>query len=310
MADPETNTNPPAPDDMGSNPPPAGFNHPYTPYDVQQQFMRVVYDVLEKGEGQIGILESPTGTVRPRVLETTAAANRPQGKSLSLICAALTWLRNHKKGTFEASTGEVVSAFEDEPDWIIEQMLKRKREEVIRKWEEREARLERLRAKERSMEDRASKRRRFDGPGAAAHSSAAEDDDEWLLQDNETDGDQGDGPSGFSKETRALMEKLGMGPLTSQENETESIQEPIKVLRTSCQAMLPTYPMHRYTTLQEHIRSSHSLSRSFADQNFLRRSRRLSCLTRPGRCRSLSSMSRCPRGNDSASTPPCPVSGP
>lgn len=40
------------------------FNHPYTPYDVQEQFMRTVYNVLEKGNGQIGILESPTGTVR------------------------------------------------------------------------------------------------------------------------------------------------------------------------------------------------------------------------------------------------------
>lgn len=39
------------------------FHHPYTPYDVQEQFMRTVYDVLDKGEGQVGILESPTGTV-------------------------------------------------------------------------------------------------------------------------------------------------------------------------------------------------------------------------------------------------------
>jgi chromosome transmission fidelity protein 1 len=39
------------------------FHHPYTPYDVQQQFMKSVFDVLEKGNGQVGILESPTGTV-------------------------------------------------------------------------------------------------------------------------------------------------------------------------------------------------------------------------------------------------------
>lgn len=39
------------------------FHHPYTPYDVQEQFMRTVYDVLDKGQGQVGILESPTGTV-------------------------------------------------------------------------------------------------------------------------------------------------------------------------------------------------------------------------------------------------------
>lgn len=39
------------------------FNHPFTPYDVQEQFMKAVYNVLETGDGQIGILESPTGTV-------------------------------------------------------------------------------------------------------------------------------------------------------------------------------------------------------------------------------------------------------
>lgn len=39
------------------------FHHPYTPYGVQNQFMRAVYNVLETGNGQVGILESPTGTV-------------------------------------------------------------------------------------------------------------------------------------------------------------------------------------------------------------------------------------------------------
>ena len=39
------------------------FHHPYTPYDVQEQFMKAVYNVLETGNGQVGILESPTGTV-------------------------------------------------------------------------------------------------------------------------------------------------------------------------------------------------------------------------------------------------------
>lgn len=39
------------------------FHHPFVPYDVQLQFMRTVYGVLQQGQGQIGILESPTGTV-------------------------------------------------------------------------------------------------------------------------------------------------------------------------------------------------------------------------------------------------------
>lgn len=55
----ETNT-----DSKSARHEPIDFHHPYTPYDVQLQFMRAVYDVLEKGDGHVGILESPTGTVR------------------------------------------------------------------------------------------------------------------------------------------------------------------------------------------------------------------------------------------------------
>jgi chromosome transmission fidelity protein 1 len=108
-------------------------------------------------------------------------------------------------------------------------MLKRKREEVIRKWEEREARLERLRAKENSLEGRASKRKRIDGPGANSNSLTEQDDDEWLLNDQDASDDQSGGSSGFSKETRALMDKLGMGSLKSQEDEQEFIEETVKV---------------------------------------------------------------------------------
>lgn len=40
---------------------PRDFHHPYVPYDIQERFMSTVYQVLEKGN--VGILESPTGTV-------------------------------------------------------------------------------------------------------------------------------------------------------------------------------------------------------------------------------------------------------
>ncbi|XP_007892840.1 ATP-dependent DNA helicase DDX11 [Callorhinchus milii] len=55
------------------------FPFPYKPYTIQEQFMTALYDVLEAGK--IGIFESPTGT----------------GKSLSLICGALTWLRDFEE---------------------------------------------------------------------------------------------------------------------------------------------------------------------------------------------------------------------
>jgi chromosome transmission fidelity protein 1 len=58
---------------------PKNFHHPFQPYEIQQTFMQAVYDCIE--QGKVGIFESPTGT----------------GKSLSLICGSLTWLREHKR---------------------------------------------------------------------------------------------------------------------------------------------------------------------------------------------------------------------
>ncbi|CAN0212934.1 unnamed protein product [Discosporangium mesarthrocarpum] len=49
---------------------------PFKPYDVQEQLMRKIYETLDRGG--IGIFESPTGT----------------GKSLSVICSVLQWLKD------------------------------------------------------------------------------------------------------------------------------------------------------------------------------------------------------------------------
>ncbi|KAI1088048.1 DNA repair helicase [Rostrohypoxylon terebratum] len=195
------------------------FHHPYTPYDVQEQFMSTVYDVLEKGEGQVGILESPTGT----------------GKSLSLICAALTWLRNHRRAVFESSVAEAAEEFKDEPEWIVNQMLKRKREEMLKQWEEREARLKKIRAKEKQLEERGAKRRRLEDGSVRKSAKPADDEDEWLLDEGQDDDASlgGDNPSGYSKETRELMGKLGMGRLQVKEEEEDLGADEVKIYYTS-----------------------------------------------------------------------------
>ncbi|ORY58908.1 helicase C-terminal domain-containing protein [Pseudomassariella vexata] len=192
------------------------FHHPYTPYDVQEQFMGTVYGVLEKGNSQVGILESPTGT----------------GKSLSLICAAVTWLRNHKKASLEYSITDAAKNIKDEPDWIINQMLKSKREELVKTWQEREARLEQIRAKEKALEMRGIKRRKLDNSikGSASDSLG---EDEWLLDDRDDDRPESDGGLGYSRETRALMEKLGMGGIKAQDDANESGHQEIKIYYTS-----------------------------------------------------------------------------
>lgn len=194
------------------------FHHPYTPYDVQLEFMKTAYNVLEDGGGQIGILESPTGT----------------GKSLSLICASMTWLRNFKRKEFGASLQIDPKATEKEPDWIIEQMLRRKRNELVSKWEEREARLEKLRQQEKSMEERGSKRRRLDGPRSGSKRKEEDEEAEFLLDDWEEDnGARGshdqDPLAGLSKETRALLQGVGIGSVGAGENEDEVPDSEIKV---------------------------------------------------------------------------------
>ena len=58
---------------------PTDFNFPFQPYDIQTAFMSNVFQCLK--EEKLGIFESPTGT----------------GKSLSLICGALTWFMQYEK---------------------------------------------------------------------------------------------------------------------------------------------------------------------------------------------------------------------
>ncbi|KAF5666621.1 chromosome transmission fidelity 1 [Fusarium heterosporum] len=193
------------------------FHHPYTPYDVQEQFMKAVYNVLETGQGQVGILESPTGT----------------GKSLSLICASLTWLRNHKSHQFEATLQESAEAYKDEPSWLVEQLLRRKREELVSRWEEREKRLETVRLKEKAQEDRARKRRRIE-VSLPSRPRVEDEDAEWLLDDpDDRDAGTQDALSGLSKETREVLASIGLGGARRLEEEDDLVEEPIKIYYTS-----------------------------------------------------------------------------
>ncbi|KAF4120911.1 chromosome transmission fidelity protein 1 [Geosmithia morbida] len=198
------------------------FHHPLTPYDVQEQFMKAVYDVLEAGNGQVGILESPTGT----------------GKSLSLICATLTWLRNHKSSAHEATLQQASEAYKDEPSWMIDQLLRQKRNELLRQWEDREKRLEAARLKERALEERVRKRRRIeDGlTSTLSHRSTEDEDAEWLLDSTSNDkNDLQDPLSGLSRESKEILTKIGLGKYKGPRAAEEEVklEEGIKIYYTS-----------------------------------------------------------------------------
>ncbi|KAK3898673.1 ATP-dependent RNA helicase chl1, partial [Staphylotrichum tortipilum] len=202
------------------NPPPEiDFHHPYQPYDVQLEFMRTVYDILNKGDGQVGILESPTGT----------------GKSLSLLCATLTWLRAHKRARYTASFSSVASSMAGEPEWMVEAALRRRREEIGRLWEEREGILRKAREREREKEREGDGARERGGKRMRVVEKAGEGVDEereFLVGEG---GDDGDGEGGLSGETRKLMERVGMGSAgrKGEEEGGEAGEEEVKIYYTS-----------------------------------------------------------------------------
>ncbi|PNH28456.1 hypothetical protein VD0002_g65 [Verticillium dahliae] len=166
------------------------FHHPYTPYDVQTQFMTEAYKVLQTGNGQIGILESPTGTV---------------GVDL-----------------------------EDEPDWIIEQTLQRKRDDISKKWKQREQRLEQIRLKEKARAARSAKRRRIDDGNQKKVLKNPEDEEaEWLLDDADEPTSQSDALSGLGKETLEILSRYGLGGLKRDKEDEEILEDGVKIFYTS-----------------------------------------------------------------------------
>ncbi|KFZ13095.1 hypothetical protein V501_03880 [Pseudogymnoascus sp. VKM F-4519 (FW-2642)] len=205
------------------------FHHPYTPYSIQEEFMQTVYSVLERGDSSVGILESPTGT----------------GKSLSLICASLTWLREYKRRCFEEGMKMEGNEEEDEPEWVIEAAKARKRKELLRHREEMEKRLENARKKEAAMkkrmlaESKGGKRRRVEEGGLGMEKQ--DDEEQFALDDYESDREadgaskSGNSSSGLSAETLALMDKLGVGygKAREEEEEEEEVEEEIKIFYCS-----------------------------------------------------------------------------
>lgn len=143
------------------------------------------------------------------------------------------------------SLGDAASQLKDEPDWVVEQVLRRKRDELAQRWQERESRLQQIREKEKLDEKRAAKRRRMlddgrplprhKGRAAAAGDEDDEEDDEFLLDWNrgQDPSDPEAANSWLSKETRDLLEKAGMGPSKKGSEDDELAEEEVKIFYTS-----------------------------------------------------------------------------
>lgn len=127
----------------------------------------------------------------------------------------------------------------DEPEWIIEQARARKRRELLCQREDIEARLAKVRAKDKAQKEKFLKAE----PGAkrrkvGKHETLDGEDDEqqFILDDYDSDNEKPkktEGANKFSTETLALMGKLGMvnGPA---KEELEELEDETKV----CQAFV------------------------------------------------------------------------
>lgn len=157
-----------------------------------------------------------------------------------MICASLTWLRNHKSTGQEAALLRATDAYKDEPAWLVEQLLRRKRDELLKRWEDRERCLEAARLKEKAREERGRKRRRIEDL-STTRQRPEDEDAEWLLDDPDDRGTQSDNAlSGLSKESREALEKIGLGaPRKQPDADQDIMQEDIKV-RDSMIAWAPT----------------------------------------------------------------------
>ncbi|KAK9875672.1 hypothetical protein WA026_009468 [Henosepilachna vigintioctopunctata] len=89
---------------------PEEFDFPFTPYNIQKEFMQALYTTIS--ESKYGIFESPTGT----------------GKSLSIICGAIRWLKDHNdhqrkslSKMAEKYQQEKESLGKDSTDWLNSQ---------------------------------------------------------------------------------------------------------------------------------------------------------------------------------------------
>ncbi|XP_028027287.1 ATP-dependent DNA helicase DDX11 isoform X1 [Bombyx mandarina] len=95
------------------------FQFPFNPYPIQEKFMRELYFTIENRK--LGIFESPTGT----------------GKSLSICCAALQWLKDSNKKILKELKSEIgalkleISQTMDSNDWLQEEYEKIKKNQML-----------------------------------------------------------------------------------------------------------------------------------------------------------------------------------
>lgn len=123
------------------------FHFPYSvAYDIQLQLMTRLFETIE--QGHIGVFESPTGTVRHTLI---------QGKTLSLLCSAFTWLEQNRR---RAQVGTLSAEDSEEPEWVVAHDQARQRETLEAHDAELAAKLREIRHQRTSHAPRETTKRR------------------------------------------------------------------------------------------------------------------------------------------------------
>ncbi|KAL8280650.1 hypothetical protein RQP46_006973 [Phenoliferia psychrophenolica] len=191
------------------------FNFPFAvPYGIQVQLMTHIYESLSSS--QVTVIESPTGT----------------GKSLSIICASLTYLASasalSRAELVAFIRAEVAHSAADEPDWVVEQEIERQLKDREKQEKELEERLEGIRRKEREAGDGRRKKRPKLGHDGAKKATLAED--EFAPDPYDSDQDEhAPAPEGaadnYTPAVRELLKRRAAGGSTTN-NEPEEPDVP------------------------------------------------------------------------------------
>ncbi|KAL3256382.1 hypothetical protein ABHI18_007609 [Aspergillus niger] len=213
------------------------FHHPYSPYDIQLQLMRALYSCLE--QGKVAVFESPTGTVSKVLISFYSTCT---GKSLSLICGSLTWLRDHKRSAFQTAVDNA-TCDDDEPEWMLDFARRESSRMITEKRKELEERLEKTRKEEEQQRialenpEGPRKKQKYSIP---LTESGGLSEDQFTLDDYDSENEEHSKPRGelahtseLSPSTLELLERFKGQISTAKPGSDDEDNDEVKIFYCS-----------------------------------------------------------------------------